>query len=92
MTSNLYYSSHLAFQLFYLSFLQDFTSGGLKQKFLEESNSYNYSGWRERGYIDNVRSTVAIYTLDYQFEGNDYTSELGEHVGVFVEEKTKAKK
>ena len=39
-----------------------------------------------------MRSTVAIYTLDYQFEGNDYTSELGEHVGVFVEEKTQGKK
>ena len=43
-------------------------------------------------HIGNVRSTVAIYTLDYQFEGNDYTSELGEHVGVFVKEKTQGKK
>jgi len=43
-------------------------------------------------HIDNVRSTVAIYTLDYQFEGKDYTSELGEHVGVFVKEKTQGKK
>ena len=41
--------------------------------------------------IENARAKVDIYTLQYQFEGNNYTSELSEQVGVLVKEKTQGK-